>query len=350
MMIHDPSAIGILCYGFVFIHLGIFIFFVKKKNSFQRTCAAFIADYGMIGLSGSATLWFNPYPLPLYLVLLASRLLLAPLGCAMILGCLDSASSPIGRLLQRGIWIAVGIVFGLCCLLLFRGQPLRTVTAVTWAFLLVVVATIAVAEGFELRPISHLSRNLRRFYLLTCLDVLLVAGMNVAWGVNNYPGIVVFWALLTFSCLAVLPITFRHPEFYESLSTEAGRVCGARVRLKDGEVAISIDRLAKVMREDRLWTDAHLSANTLAEAVGISRHELSELLNQHLGRNFQSYVNNLRLEAAKELLTSEAGSSILEVAFACGFNSKSTFNAVFRKETGVTPKGYRERCVRASGS
>ena len=58
------------------------------------------------------------------------------------------------------------------------------------------------------------------------------------------PIIVVFWALLTFSYLAIVPIIFRHPRLNEALKPEAGRVRDGRVRLKDGEVTISINRLS----------------------------------------------------------------------------------------------------------
>jgi AraC-like DNA-binding protein len=74
----------------------------------------------------------------------------------------------------------------------------------------------------------------------------------------------------------------------------------------------------------------------------VSPHQLSETLNQTIGRNFNEYVNDFRVEEAKALLLDPAYRhySILAVAYEVGFPSKSVFYKVFKDRTSQSPTGY----------
>jgi len=89
-----------------------------------------------------------------------------------------------------------------------------------------------------------------------------------------------------------------------------------------------------------------LSLATLADAVGVSGHQLSELINTRLGMGFSRYVRECRVKAAKSLLRSAPGRSILSVGMEVGFRSQSAFYAAFKEVTGVSPGDFR----RSSGS
>jgi AraC-like DNA-binding protein len=67
------------------------------------------------------------------------------------------------------------------------------------------------------------------------------------------------------------------------------------------------------------------------------------VINRRSGGTFWDYINRLRVEAARERLA-DAGDTrtILDIAYACGFTSKSTFNAAFKRQVGETPSGYRK--------
>jgi AraC-like DNA-binding protein len=102
--------------------------------------------------------------------------------------------------------------------------------------------------------------------------------------------------------------------------------------------------LAQRMQNDKLYLDNDLSLGKLAEQLGISSHQLSELLNIHLNTNFYEYLNNLRLEEAITLLTqSDYQMTSLELAYAAGFNNKNSFYRTFKDKTGTTPSEYRRQ-------
>ncbi len=101
-------------------------------------------------------------------------------------------------------------------------------------------------------------------------------------------------------------------------------------------------RLDRLMHEDRLYCDEDLSLNRLAVLCEVSRHELSEFLNQRLGVNFNRYVNDFRVREAQQRLLEEPERTALDIAFASGFNSKTRFNIEFKRVTGQTPREYRQ--------
>jgi AraC-like DNA-binding protein len=69
--------------------------------------------------------------------------------------------------------------------------------------------------------------------------------------------------------------------------------------------------------------------------------DISWAINKVAKRNFNDYINYLRvLEVKKSLNGDMSSSNILEIAILCGFNSKSAFNAVFKREVGMTPSQY----------
>jgi AraC-like DNA-binding protein len=75
----------------------------------------------------------------------------------------------------------------------------------------------------------------------------------------------------------------------------------------------------------------------------LSPHHLSEVLNQHAGKNFNHFINAYRVKEVCEKLNSSSSLKVLDIAIQSGFSSKSTFNTIFKKFMGVTPTQYREK-------
>lgn len=101
--------------------------------------------------------------------------------------------------------------------------------------------------------------------------------------------------------------------------------------------------LTRLMTEEKLYLDFDISMSSLAEKMGLSNGYLSQIINQKKGQNFYDYVNTYRVKAVQEKLKDPASSnlSLYGIALDCGFKSKSTFNAVFKKIIGLTPSAYK---------
>lgn len=113
-------------------------------------------------------------------------------------------------------------------------------------------------------------------------------------------------------------------------------------RLKPEEIKQLQKRLHYFMVEEKIYLEPDLSLNILATKLNTSSNNLSWLLNQVYQVSFYEYVNKHRIEAFKEKIeNNEHGNqTLLALAMDSGFNSKATFNRVFKSVTGVTPKEY----------
>lgn len=117
-----------------------------------------------------------------------------------------------------------------------------------------------------------------------------------------------------------------------------------RLRELDESMANGLSNaLHTLMREERVYLDNDLSMSELAKMLGISNHQLSELLNVHLNVSFYGYINELRVKEALELLNRpDNNAAIADIAYQVGFNSKNSFYKSFREHHGCTPNAYRK--------
>lgn len=129
------------------------------------------------------------------------------------------------------------------------------------------------------------------------------------------------------------------------LGTDSERGPGKyeKTGLSDREAKQLADRLVTFMNSEKPYLDDTLDVVALANLLNVSRHHLSQVLSQHLGKNFYSYVNELRIAEVQRQMADPAfrDYSIFRIAMSCGFSSKSTFNSVFKNITGMTPNEYR---------
>ncbi|MBN2160561.1 MAG: AraC family transcriptional regulator [Spirochaetes bacterium] len=105
-------------------------------------------------------------------------------------------------------------------------------------------------------------------------------------------------------------------------------------------------QLTAMMEQEKVYCDEEISLPKLGEALGVTPHQLSQFLNQHFNKNFNSFINGYRIEDAKKLLVEEPDRNTLSIALSVGFNSYSAFHSAFRKATGISPAEYRKSQIR----
>lgn len=112
---------------------------------------------------------------------------------------------------------------------------------------------------------------------------------------------------------------------------------------KDLEIdSEQIQLLASFMEEEKPYLNPDLNLSDLARDLKLNRAELSQIINSGFQKNFNDFVNAYRVNAFKEKLTEGEHKhlSLLGIAFDCGFNSKATFNRVFKKLTNSSPTEF----------
>ncbi|MBC7840881.1 MAG: AraC family transcriptional regulator [Gemmatimonadaceae bacterium] len=99
-----------------------------------------------------------------------------------------------------------------------------------------------------------------------------------------------------------------------------------------------------LVRQSDWWRDPDLTAPLLARHLATNTTYLSRALNDGLGQNFNEFVNRIRVEAVQaELSRPESDRDVLVIALDAGFNSKASFNRVFKRVTGQTPTEFRRQ-------
>ncbi len=118
----------------------------------------------------------------------------------------------------------------------------------------------------------------------------------------------------------------------------------AKARFTDEEAQALIAKLNRHMQEEKPYINPELTLYDLSSQMNLTKNELTDLLNNHVGKNFFAYVNEFRLNAVIRKFENPDFShyTIIAIAYDCGFNSKSTFNSIFKQHTGQTPSEYKK--------
>lgn len=117
--------------------------------------------------------------------------------------------------------------------------------------------------------------------------------------------------------------------------------------LAKAHATLAAQQLVDLMKTKQLFLQSDLRQADLAEAVELSRHQLSEVLTQELETNYYDFVNRYRVEYAQQLLEAdtERSKTMMAIAYEAGFNSKNAFNNAFKKFTSTTPSAYQKELL-----
>lgn len=104
-----------------------------------------------------------------------------------------------------------------------------------------------------------------------------------------------------------------------------------------------INRVHTYMEEKKPYLDPELTLSSLAKQLNMSRGQLSQIINEGMQDNFYNYVNKYRVDQVKIFMNKSEmkNFNLLGIALEAGFKSKSTFNLIFKRFTGLTPTEYK---------
>lgn len=126
--------------------------------------------------------------------------------------------------------------------------------------------------------------------------------------------------------------------FYNNLSVKLKKQVNPKISKE------TYEKLCNLVTTNKLYKKTDLKIVDLSDALGESSRTISILINTFYEGNFYDFINSYRIEEAKLLLTnSDEEMTILAILYESGFNSKSVFNAVFKKVVGETPSSYRKQ-------
>lgn len=203
------------------------------------------------------------------------------------------------------------------------------------------------------------ARQIRMVWLYGVVAVFLVDEifdlfrMDFSWAHRQWPWLAThdaYFASLSLSLvltLGLIALAIHRATLFEGLAGDALRADGG----PESGTAPAADTgaadfacLDACVREQALYTEPRLTRAELAAACGLGERAVSRAIKTATGRNFNDYVNALRIEDVcamlDEVAAGRSGQTMLDIAFTAGFSSKSVFNDVFKRETGLTPSAW----------
>lgn len=198
---------------------------------------------------------------------------------------------------------------------------------------------------------------LNALYKITILYYVLHFLVLIRWLVTFFFGVGELrqWIVILdgfaffFSTCWYLFVALNKPEFFRGVNAQLKPIVELIPKQKpspsiDDQKNKQILALKEFMIEKEPYLDSSLTIQDLAEQVKIPVKDLSALINLYMNKHFFDFINEYRIEKAKEILKDplQKELTILEILYQVGFNSKSSFSTSFKKYTGKTPTDFRK--------
>ncbi|BDA77808.1 hypothetical protein LPTSP3_g07380 [Leptospira kobayashii] len=116
-------------------------------------------------------------------------------------------------------------------------------------------------------------------------------------------------------------------------------------RVRSLNVTRILENLAEYFEREKPYLEENLSLTTVAHTLGIRSDQLSAILNKEMNTSFSLLVNEYRVREACKLMKESSDMNLLEIAFECGFGSRTNFNRVFKQLTDLAPVDYRKEQI-----
>lgn len=232
-------------------------------------------------------------------------------------------------------------------------------------FIIIIAILPVIYYSWSLYLVNNYKKQIKNYFSQTqnidlqWLKVLLISWIVLNIGINTFFVIDLFLPIAPFGLMQMLSflvasvyVVFlgfygrRHQNIFSSvtitITTENlphKTIESSKLEDKD---KIFVTQLLDFMKNEKPFLNVELTLKGLSEQLKVNPDYLSETTNSKLNMNFFDFINHYRIEEFKERILNEKykNLTIIAIAFDCGFNSKPTFNRVFKKTTGLTPSEF----------
>ncbi len=177
------------------------------------------------------------------------------------------------------------------------------------------------------------------FYLISILTFLL---FFASYFIENNKLIGIGLLINGLNGIYYFLFSYRYPEYTQKVIKPLN-IKKSKISLNNINIDDMIKKLGRLIEYDKVYRSPEISIQNLSNLLSIKTYELSLILNDYMNTNFRNLINSNRLKDAQALLTDDIGKTVLEIAYEVGFNSKSSFNDLFVKETGISPTEFRKK-------
>lgn len=226
----------------------------------------------------------------------------------------------------------------------FFSPPYHSEFVLAQFLLYLLVGGWAILRAFRVRneslwrPTHPVLRQLRSGILQSACIVLFIFLVKLLY--RDDTGDHLFATYLSIAIYLVSFQVVRQSGFFQRPHlTDQQRYKNSHINPNEREELLT--RLSAYMREQKPFIQAAFSLPELAAHLNVSVHQLSQAINEGLGKSFFEMTAEHRIEEAKRLLKEQIHIKVEEIAMQVGYTSKSSFNTAFKKLTGKTPSEWR---------
>lgn len=220
---------------------------------------------------------------------------------------------------------------------------LQLTVTLSWAY-----SAFWVLLAFRIVFIMAGKRNLARppfniFIIVTLISLpLIISGSvsNICSLNSHHPVSIIYFILMTFFALLTNGLAERYPQVMLHRRTPYSFRYKGEVPDDYRQQEKNSQLLKFFMTKEKPYCDENFSMETVSRHLDITQRQLSRIINDKYGQNFNSFANRYRIEEVKRLLDNPDSANLLEISLCAGFNSYSVFYSSFKKYTGMTPRQY----------
>ncbi len=197
-------------------------------------------------------------------------------------------------------------------------------------------------EGINLKWLRNCIVGIALVFVSASIVFLMREGLGFHFSIDaDY----IFYLIIIFLIFYIGYYGIKHENIFTNNPQIVGINSEASLKYKNSglkdEAAIQLHhRLLEIMKTNKPHLDPKLTLSDLSDKLGITPNQLSQVINQYEKVNFNDFVNKYRVEEFIQKASENKNYSILALALDAGFNSKSSFNNVFKKHKGITPSAY----------
>ena len=215
------------------------------------------------------------------------------------------------------------------------------------------LGAILIFSGFILRiasmqpnyfrqQVPHTQKRLFTLFAITLTTfILILLVLSILFGslATLKLGTIIFFIPF----LTTFVYYLRYPKVFEKWTEDIQLKHYEHTHLNNMDIPDLLDDLKALLEEEKVYKDPELTLSNLATQLDINPHQLSELINQNLQKNFSQLINDYRIKEAKKILKEDHIHTVLSIAFKVGFNSYSSFYQHFKDTVGESPASYRKQ-------
>ncbi|WP_044240159.1 helix-turn-helix domain-containing protein [Flexithrix dorotheae] len=178
------------------------------------------------------------------------------------------------------------------------------------------------------------------FFMSKVLELEIARYSTLSFNLTIFTFIMVYFGINQNAIYEKPAMRFKKPKPEVQANNSAPKYIGSS--LTSAQIESLSKSINNYLKEQKPYLNNQYNLQMMADDLDISKHNLSQVINSGQKKNFYKFINEFRVEEVKEKLMDPSYKhySILGIALECGFNSKTTFNRIFKEETGYTPTEY----------